>query len=117
MLRARHTGDAVIVLSGTLNTANQGRLVALAAKHKLPAMYLLPETVAAGGLMAYGPDFQIIFQRSADYVDKILKGARPADIPIEQATQYILAVNLKTARSLGLVIPQSILVRANEVIQ
>ena len=80
-------------------------------------MYLLPETVVAGGLMAYGPDFQVIFRRSADYVDRILKGARPADMPIEQAAQYILAVNLKTAKSLGLLIPQSILVRANEVIK
>ena len=104
-------------MSGTLTTANQGQLINLAAKHKLPAMYLLREAVIAGGLMAYGPDFVIIFRRSAEYVDKILKGARPADMPIEQATQYILAVNLKTAKSLGLVIPPSILVRADEVVQ
>jgi len=94
MARARRIGQAVIVLSGTLATAHQGRIITLAAKHKLPAMYLLRDTVVAGGLMAYGPDFAVIFRRSADYVDKILKGARPADMPIEQATQYILAVNL-----------------------
>jgi len=117
MVRARQSAAAVIVLSGTLTTANQGQLINLAAKHKLPAMYLLREAVIAGGLMAYGPDFVIIFRRSAEYVDKILKGARPADMPIEQATQYILAVNLKTAKSLGLVIPPSILVRADEVVQ
>jgi putative ABC transport system substrate-binding protein len=80
-------------------------------------MHLFPDTVAAGGLMAYGPDFAVMFRRAADYVDKILKGARPTDMPIEQPTQYFLAVNLKTAKSLGLVVPQSILVRANEVIQ
>jgi putative ABC transport system substrate-binding protein len=97
--------------------ANQGQIIALAAKYKLPAIYLLREAVVAGGLMAYGPDFAIIFRRSAEYVDKILKGTRPADMPIEQATNYIVAVNLKTAKSLGLVIPQSILVRANEVVQ
>jgi putative ABC transport system substrate-binding protein len=117
MVRARRSADAVIVLSATLTMASQGRIITLAAKHKLPAMYLLRDAVVAGGLIAYGPDFAVMFRRSADYVDKILKGARPADMPIEQPTQYILAVNLKTAKALGLAVPQSILVRANEVIQ
>ena len=117
MVRARRSAEAVIVLSASLAMVNQGRIITLAAKHKLPAMYLLRDTVVAGGLMAYGPDIAVMFRRSADYVDKILKGARPADMPIEQPTQYILAVNLKTAKSLGLVVPQSILVRANEVVQ
>jgi putative ABC transport system substrate-binding protein len=117
MARARHSAEAVIVLSDTLTMATQQRIITLAAKHKLPAMYLRRDTVVAGGLMAYGPDFVVMFRRSADYVDKILKGARPADMPIEQATHYILAVNLSTAKSLGLVVPQSVLVRANEVIQ
>lgn len=117
MVQARRTAEALIVLSATQSLTTQRRIITLAAKHKLPAMYLPRDTVVAGGLMAYGPDFVVLFRRSADYVDKILKGARPADIPIEQPTQYILAVNLKTAKSLGLAVPQSILVRANEVVQ
>jgi putative ABC transport system substrate-binding protein len=117
MVRARRSAEALIVLSASLTMVNQGRIITLAAKHKLPAMYLLRDTVIAGGLLAYGPVIVVMFRRSADYVDRILKGARPADMPIEQPTQYILAVNLKTAKSLGLVVPQSILVRANEVVQ
>jgi putative ABC transport system substrate-binding protein len=117
MVGARRKAGAVIVLSGAQDMLTQRRIIALAAKHKLPAMYLPRDTVVSGGLMAYGPDFVVMFRRTADYVDKILKGARPAEIPIEQPTQYVLAGNLKTAKSLGLVVPQSILVRATEVIQ
>jgi putative ABC transport system substrate-binding protein len=117
MVQSRRRAEALIVLSGTQSLTAQRRVVTLAAKHKLPAMYLPRDAVVAGGLMAYGPDFVVLFRRSADYVDRILKGARPADIPIEQPRQYILAVNRKTAKSLGLVLPQSILVRANEVVQ
>jgi putative ABC transport system substrate-binding protein len=80
-------------------------------------MYNLLDFVDSGGLMAYGPDFPALFQRSADYVDKILRGAKPADLPIEQPTQFVFAVNLKTAKTLRLTFPQSILLQANEVIQ
>jgi len=80
-------------------------------------MYYLRDFVDAGGLLAYTPDFAVIFRRAAEYVDKILKGANPADLPIEQPTQWTLTVNLKTAKALGLTIPESILLRADEVIR
>ena len=115
--QARRGAQAVLVFSDPLTMSNQPRIVALAAKHRLPDMYLLRDSVRAGGLMAYGPDLAVVFRRSADYVDKILNGARPADLPIEQPTQYLLVVNLKTAKALGLTIPQSILLRADEVIR
>lgn len=115
--QARHRAQAVLVFSDPLTMSNQRRIVALAARHRLPDMYLLRDSVDAGGLMAYGPDLAVVFRRSEDYVDKILKGARPGDLPIEQPTQYLLAVNLRTARALGLRIPQSVLLRADEVIR
>jgi putative ABC transport system substrate-binding protein len=93
------------------------RIVALAAKSGLPAVYGLTGIVETGGLMSYGTNLREHFRRAATYVDKILKGAKPADIPVEQPTTFELEINLKTAKALGLTIPQSILLRADRVIE
>ena len=97
--------------------SERGRLVGLAAKNRLPVVYTARESVDAGGLMAYGPSVPDLFRRSATYVDKILKGAKPGDLPIEQPTKFELIINLKTARALGLTIPPSLLQRADQVIE
>ena len=114
---AGRKAQAVLVLPMPSMTAHRWQVTALAAKHRLAAMYALRDYVEAGGLMAYAPDYAVMFRRAAEYVDKILRGARPADLPIEQPTRWTLVVNLKTAKSLGLTIPESILVRADEVIR
>jgi len=88
-----------------------------AAKTGLPAVYGWREHAEAGDLMSYGPDLSDLFRRGATYVDKILKGAKPADLPVEQPTKFELVINLKTAKALGLTIPQSLLVRADEIIR
>jgi putative ABC transport system substrate-binding protein len=93
------------------------QLSKLAAKNHLPAIYIRREFADAGGLLAYGPSFSDNFRRSTTYVDKILKGARPGDLPVEQPAKFELVINLKTAKALGLTIPQSVLLRADEVIQ
>jgi len=115
--QARREAQAVLVLADPLTTANRTQITALAAEHRLPAMYTLHPFMDAGGLIAYAPDMAVMFRRAADYVDKIVKGAKPAELPIEQPTQYLLVVNLKTARTLELTIPESILRRADEVIR
>jgi putative ABC transport system substrate-binding protein len=97
--------------------SNRAHVIALAAKYRLPCMYGVLDFVQSGGLMAYGPDAAIMFRRAAEYVDKILRGANAADLPIEQPTKFELVINLKTAKTLGLAIPQSVLLQANEVIQ
>ena len=91
--------------------------VALAEKHRLPAMFNARESVELGGLIGYGASIPDLIRRAAAYVDKILKGAKPADLPIEQPTQFELLINLKTAKTLGITIPQSLLLRADELIQ
>jgi putative tryptophan/tyrosine transport system substrate-binding protein len=93
------------------------RLAELAVKHRLPGIYEDKQYVDAGGLMSYGPSFPDLFRRSARYVDKILKGAKPGDLPIEQPTKFELVINLKTAKALGLTIPPSLLLRADQVIE
>ena len=115
--QARRQAQAVLVHGEALTLQHRGQITALAAKHRLPSMYNLLDFVHSGGLMAYAPDLAVMFRRAADYVDKILKGTKPADLPIEQPTRYVLVVNLKTAKALGLTIPQSILLQADEVIR
>jgi len=111
----RHAG-ALLVLADPMFFAQRTRLADFAAKNRLPALYGLRGHVEAGGLMAYGASIPDLFRRAAGYVDKLLKGANPAELPMEQPTKFDLVVNLRTARALGLTIPQSILVRADRVI-
>jgi putative ABC transport system substrate-binding protein len=107
----------LLVASSAMFYAPRRRLAELGLKHRIPTVFAFREYVEAGGLMAYGPSYAELFQRAAGYVDKILKGARPAELPIEQPTTFDLAVNLKTAKALGLTLPPSVLARAAEVIQ
>jgi len=114
---AREHADGLVVLGGPLSMDQRSRITELAAHQKLPAIYHQRELVLAGGLMSYGADHKDMNRRAATYVDKILKGAKPADLPVEQPTRFELVVNLKTAQELGLTIPPSILARADEVIE
>jgi putative ABC transport system substrate-binding protein len=114
----RQGADALLVIEGGLLAAGlREQTVALAATHRLPAMYERQQTVAAGGLMSYGPSIAENYRRAVTYVDKILKGATPADLPVEQPTEFKLAINLKTANALGLTISPTILFQATEVIK
>jgi putative tryptophan/tyrosine transport system substrate-binding protein len=115
MTRAR--AGALAVWTTAMFASERGRLVALAAKNRLPAVYTLSEFVDAGGLMAYGHSQADLNRRAATYVDKILKGAKPADLPVEQPTRFDLVINLKTAKVLGLTIPPSLLARADHVVE
>ena len=108
---------ALLVSPGGVLDRQAGRIAALAAKSRLPAMYALRFYVEAGGLISYSADLIEIWRRAATYVDKILKGANPADLPVEQPTKFELVINLKAAKSIGLTIPQELLLRADEVIQ
>jgi putative tryptophan/tyrosine transport system substrate-binding protein len=112
---AQHA-DAIMVFADPLMNFQAPRVVALAAKHRLPASYLF-RRFANGGLIVYGPDLAGLFQRAGGYVDKILKGAKPSDLPVEQPTKFELVINMKTAKALGLTVPPSLLVRADEVIE
>jgi putative ABC transport system substrate-binding protein len=108
---------ALVVMTDAMFLSQRARVVDLAFQHQLPAVYHEREFAEAGGLMAYGPNEPAIFRRAAAYVDKILRGAKPGDLPVEQPRKFELVVNLKTAKALGLTIPQSLLLRADEVIQ
>src|SRR5262245_274554 len=108
---------ALTVLAGTMFINERRRLVDLAARNRLPAVYPLREFVDAGGLMSYGADDADLFRRAATYVDKILKGTKPGDLPVEQPTKFELVINRKAAKALGLVIPQSVLARADHVVE
>ena len=114
-LTGRHA-DAVLALSDPV-FGNEAQLARLTAEHRLPAMYARREFAVAGGLLAYGPNFSDNYRRAASYVDKILKGTKPGDLPVEQPTTLEFVINLKTAKALKLTIPQSVLSRADEVIQ
>jgi putative ABC transport system substrate-binding protein len=109
--------DALYVAADALFFTNRNRLNALALSARLPTMHGSPGIVPAGGLMSYAPSYVTLFQRTADYVDKILRGLKAADLPVEQPTKFELLINLKTAKALGLTIPPSVLLRADHVIE
>jgi putative ABC transport system substrate-binding protein len=115
--RAQREAQGAVVLGDPLTLHNWQRILLLAGKHLMPTMYTNLELAKFGGLMAYGVDSVVAFRRAADYVDKVLRGANPGDLPIEQPARYTLVINLKTARALGLTIPESILLQADEVIR
>jgi putative tryptophan/tyrosine transport system substrate-binding protein len=113
---AQHA-DAVIVLGDVLTFRYATEVIALAAKHRLPAKYFSRFFVARGGLISYGPDLAALNFRAGGYVDKILKGAKPSDLPVERPTKYEIAINMKTAKVLGLIVPPSLLAQADELIE
>jgi putative ABC transport system substrate-binding protein len=109
--------DALYVFADPLVNSNRARIGALAVDARMPSIFAFREYVDAGGLMSYGPNLPDVFRRTGDYVDKILRGTKPADLPVEQPTKFDLVINLKTAKALGLVVPESFLLRADEVIE
>jgi putative tryptophan/tyrosine transport system substrate-binding protein len=113
----REPGGGLIVPPDAFTIVHHQLLIRLAQQHRLPAVYALRTYVALGALMSYGPDPYDLFRRSASYVDRILKGAKPADLPVQQPTKFELAINLKTAKALGLTVPATVLARADEVIE
>ncbi len=115
MTRARAGG--LVVLADPLTLANRTQIAELATKHRLPGIYFWKEFVDVGGLMSYGPNLPELFRRAATYVDKILKGAKPGDLPVEQPTKFEFIINLKAAKQIGLTIPPNVLVRADKVIK
>jgi len=114
---SKRRADAVVVFPSPVFGPRQKQLVDVAAKSRLPAIYPFPEFVELGGLVSYSANIADLFRRAATYVDKILKGAKPAELPVEQPTKFELVVNLKTAKQIGVTIPQSVLYRADNVIK
>jgi ABC-type uncharacterized transport system substrate-binding protein len=114
---AREPNGGLIVTGSALAASHRDLIIALAARHRLPAVYPQRYYVTGGGLISYGPDTVDPFRRAAAYVDRILKGEKPADLPVQAPTKYELAINLKTAKALGLEVPPSLLARADEVIE
>jgi putative tryptophan/tyrosine transport system substrate-binding protein len=109
--------EAIVILPGVMMSAQVQELAALALKYRLPSIYWQKAYAAAGGLMSYGPDIDTIVRRAADYVDKIVRGEQPPDLPVEQPTKFEFIVNLETAKALGLTVSRSLLARADEVIE
>ena len=109
--------DAMYVMPSPTFYRHRAQLAELSVKHRLPGIYESDEFVEAGGLMSYGPDFPDLYRRSASYIDRIFKGAKPGDLPSEQPTKFDLVINLKTAKALGLTIPPLLLQRADQVIE
>jgi putative ABC transport system substrate-binding protein len=117
LVTARHAQALVVPAASVISFANRGRIASFAQRNRLPSMYPVKEFVEVGGLMCYGPSTADMSRRAAIYVDRILKGARPAKLPVERPTKFDLVINMKTARALGLTIPPSLLARAAQVIQ
>ncbi len=109
--------DALSVGNDSVVIANRRRIAELAAKHRLPTIYATREFVDAGGLLSYAANYSDLYRRAASYVDKIFKGAKPGELPVEQPTKFELVINLKAAKALGLTVPPSLLSRADEVIE
>jgi putative tryptophan/tyrosine transport system substrate-binding protein len=114
---ARAPNGGLIVTAVPVSTLHRNLIITLAARHKLPAVYFERFFVAAGGLISYGPNYIDLYRQAAGYVDRILKGEKPADLPVQQPTKFELVINLKTAKALGLTIPETLLATADEVIQ
>ena len=114
---ARSANGGLIMTAVAVSAVTRDLIITLAARHKLPAIYPFRDMVTAGGLVSYGPDPIDEFQRAAGYVDRILKGEKPADLPVQAPTKYELVINLKTAKTLGIDIPATVLARADEVIE
>jgi putative ABC transport system substrate-binding protein len=114
---AKEHAGALLVAADSLFNLHRTRIADLATRRRLPTMFGIRENVEAGGLMSYGPSLPDLWRRTATFVDKILKGAKPADVPVEQPTRFELTINLKTAKALGLTIPQSVLARADQIIE
>jgi putative ABC transport system substrate-binding protein len=113
----RERAQALITTPNPLINTQQRQVLDFAAKNRLPAMYPTSEFVEAGGLMSYAPNYEDLWRRAADFVDKILKGTKPADIPVEQPTKFEFMVNLKAAQQIGITVPPNVLVRADRVIR
>jgi putative ABC transport system substrate-binding protein len=113
----RSGNGGLIVTANSSGTSHRQAIIASAARHRLPVVYPFRYFVAAGGLISYGPDLANQYRRAAGYVDRILKGEKPADLPVQKPTKYELAINLKTAKALGLTVPPTLLARADEVIE
>jgi putative ABC transport system substrate-binding protein len=114
---ADHVHDGLIVLPSPMTGVNRDRIIALAAKYRLPAIFAFRFFTVSGGLVSYGVDTSDLYRRAGSYVDRILKGEKPADLPVQAPTKYELVINLKTAKVLGLEVPSALLARTDEVIE